>query len=904
MSYHAGFLYMSDGYGNPTEVINEARTAANLRRASTTGAVSRFNLIADNANCPALAYQPCNDWSPDYVKNQVTALRDATLWMDPTFSTTGEVGLQNWGTGGEIMNASYPTPGTSPLLLQHTGSNYLYFPGVANNSVRCTTIGDYNIVADLEVVCRVSLDDWTGAAEQFLGGKYNTTGAQRSWTLSVATSGRPRLYTSADGAVAVAKDANATPAFQDGKPYWLKVTFDADDGAGNNVTNFYYAADQTDEPTSWTQIGTSVVVAGVASIFVSTADMEIGTYSHGTTGPMTGKMYRFVARNGIGGPTVFDCDFGRLSTGAETTIVERSRHNRTMTISRSTAGRKAVAVVRNTLLFGTDDYLEIPDNVSLDGAASSFTVMMAIRQWGTPVNFGRYIDKRDVNAPNVGWSLSTSGTTIQGRVDVDSGAGQVAAFSNLFTAGALTLLGFVIDRVANTVTAFTNGVAGPAQNLVTNAVGDISNGLPVRIGRIANSTGNQDFEMFTTSIWNRALSTTEISEMYTYYNTVPPANTLGGSTGWQLIDTNASGAPWYVTGNTASTEGYGFYIEEWTGLDGAHHSRAITPYGPGRGGATFGRQTSAHRTMAINVLLVGASNRGLNHLFRWLESTLLSSCACDNPSMWFREYCPDVSSLTDGLARADDVALVGPVQWESPPLEDAGCFVRRASFVLASGSPCLFREPVTLTTATSTLASWQTVPVPPNGPESLSASYRTISSGVWASTNTRAIGTVTPPAYGSTAPYILISSPAGADSTYVLPQLRIVGYLNPADMVSTDIDAMHPVGGLVLNGVPAGAEVIVDIASAKVLMRIPSKSLEWEPADNLIAIRLGSAGSIYESHISLRGPDAGWKRWFSFENCDEGIVVVEPNRYYQVGEGPFVSQWTVTIGQHDKFGCI
>lgn len=895
MSYHSGFLYMSDGYGNPTEVINEARTAANLRRAASTGLVSRFNLIADNANCAALAYQPCNDWSPDYVKNQVTALRDATVWLDPTFSTTAEVGLQNWGTGGEIMNASYPTPGTSPMLLQHTGTNYLYFPGVANNSVRCTTIGDYNIVADLEVVCRVSLDDWTGAAEQFLGGKYNTSGSQRSWTISFTTTGRPRLYTSADGAVAVAKDANATPPLQDGKPYWLKVTFDADDGAGNNVTNFYYAADQTDEPTSWTQIGTSVSVVGVASIFISTADMELGAYSHGVSGPMTGKMYRYVARNGIGGPTVFDCDFSRLATGAETTIVERSRHNRTMTISRSTAGRKAVAVVRNTLLFGTDDYMEIPDHVSLDGGASSFTVMMAIRQWATPVNFGRYIDKRDINAPNIGWSLSTSGTTVQGRADVDSGAGQSAAFGALFTVGSFTLLGFVIDRAANTVTVYTNGVAGVTQNLVTNAVGDISNGLPVRIGRIANSAGNQDFEMYTTGIWNRALTTAEIAEMYTYYNTVPPANTLGGNTGWQLIDTNISGAPWYNSNDTASTEAYGFYIEEWSGLDGAHHSRAVTPYGPGRGGATFGRQTSAHRTMGLNVLLVGASNRGLNHLFRWLEATLLSSCACDNPSLWLREYCPDINALTDGLARADDVALIGPVQWESPPVEDAGCFVRRASFVLASGSPCLYREPVTGTTTTATYASWATIVDP--GIDAL-VTNNLVPLTTWNSTNTCASAVLTSPAYGTVSPYITITSPlendAGGAPKYV-PDLRIIGLLNPMDVDPRSFGEMFVQGAFVLTGIEAGMEVIIDVASATIKMRRPHQDLTYYDGSRLLGIRPTKTPSFIGAKAPLR-------RWFSFESCDEAVVVVEPNSY--AAGSTWVSTWSVNIGSQERFGCV
>lgn len=879
---------MSDGYGNPTEVINEARTAANLRRASSTGAVSRFNLVADNANCAALAYQPCNDWSPDYVKNQVTALRDATLWMDPTFSTTGEVGLQNWGTGGEVMNASYPTPGTSPLLLQHTGSNYLYMPGVSGNTVSASLIGDYLITGDITVTARVALDDWTPASDQYFIGRWSGAG-QLSWLFGVTTTGFLKFWNTVDGTTQITRQSSVVHGFADKRTYWVKVTLKVNSGAGTNIAKFYYAADQAEEPTSWTQLGTDVSTAGVTSIWAGTAPMD-------TPFNLTGKLFRTIVQSGIDGPRVFDCDFGRLVTGAETSIVERSRHNRTVTISRSTAGRKSVGVVRNTLLFGTDDYMEIPDHTALDGGASSFTVMMAIRQWGTATNFGRYIDKRDINAPNTGWTLSTNGTAIQAYSTIDSGAGTATATGSVFTAGALALIGFVVDRTANTITAFTNGVAGTPVSLVTGAVGDITNGLPVRIGRIANSTGNQDFEMFTAGIWNRALTTTEIAEMYTYYNTVPPANSMGGNTGWQLLDTNISGAPWYVTGNTASTEGYGFYIEEWTGLDGVHHARSITPYGPGRGGATFGRQTSAHRTMAINVLLVGASNRGLNHLFRWLESTLLSSCACENPSLWFREYCPDVSSLTDGLARADDVALVGPVQWESPPLEDAGCFVRRASFVLASGSPCLFREPTTGTSFTSTYASWNSVVNP--GTAAL-VTDNLVPLTTWNSTNTCASTVLASPAYGSVAPYITITSPLENNATGLpkyVPDLRIIGLVNPMDVAPTSFGEMFVQGAFVLTGIEAGMEVIVDLASATIKMRRPHDDLNYYDGSRLIGTR-----PVWSP--SFVGPDSVLRRWFSFESCDEPIVVVEPNAYSD-GATTWVSTWTVTIGSQERFGCV
>lgn len=899
MSYHSGFLYMSDGYGNPTEVINEARTAANLRRASSTGAVSRFNLIADNANCPALAYQPCNDWGPDYVKNQVTALRDATLWMDPTFSTTNEVGLQNWGTGGEAMNASYPTPGTSPLLLQHTGTNYLYFPGIANNSATATAIGAYDITGDLEVELDIAFTTLTPSSNVYAFGRGNAD-PNRAWLFTLTSTGQLNLRWYPTGSIASLISITSTATLGSvgivaNQRIVIKVTLDVDNGAGGNDVRFWYS---TNNGVTFTQLGSTVTTAGITNMVPVTAGLTFNVSAGGAE--LDARVFRGTLRNGIGGPIVFDCDFNRLVNGSETTVTERSIHNRTVTINRATAGRKAVGVVRNTLLFGFDDYLEIPDHTALDGGASSFTVMMAIRQWATPTNFGRYIDKRDINAPNIGWTLSTNGTAIQAYSNIDSGVGTATATGSVFTAGSLALIGFVVDRTANTITTFTNGVAGTPASLVTGAVGDISNGLPVRIGRIANSAGNQDFEMFATGIWNRALTTAEIVELYGYYNTVPPANSLDSTTGWQLIDTMISGAPWYVMGNAASAEGCGFYIEEWTGLDGVHHSRSITPYGPGRGGGTIGRQTSSLRTMAINVLLVGQSNRGLNHLFRWLESTLLSACSCDNPSMWFREYCPDVNSLNDGLARADDVALIGPVQWESPPLEDAGCFVRRASFVLAAGNPCLFREPTSGTSFTSTYASWTTVS---NEivPGDLTTVKDLVPLTVWNSTNCCASVTLPVPAFGTTAPYISISSPLELDNTgqpKYLPNLRVVGLLNPMGTSSSSFGEMFIKGAFVLTGIEAGMEVLIDMASATIKMRRPHKDLSWVDGSRLI----GVSPNFY---LRFSASNATYQRWFSFDPCDEPVVIVEPNEYYSSLTGKqYVSQWRTTIASHDRFGCV
>lgn len=375
----------------------------------------------------------------------------------------------------------------------------------------------------------------------------------------------------------------------------------------------------------------------------------------------------------------------------------------------------------------------------------------------------------------------------------------------------------------------------------------------------------------------------------------------GSVTSWSVLSTAISAAPWYSASVPASAEAYGFYIEEWTGLDGAHHGREITSYG--RNGASFGVQTSAHRTMALNVVLVGSSDRGLNHLFRWLESTLLGCCdPCNKPSMWIREYCTESADLTDGVARADGVALLSGPTWESPPVEDAGCFLRRVSFTLGAESPCFFREPVAGTTGTA-LKSAFTATV-----DALEAPI-----GRFVGTSLRQAVAMPVPPYGMVSPRITISSPlqfrTGGLSKRVLPQLRIVGLANPAGASLSDPGRMYPIGCILTSEytLEAGQELVIDVGAQTVNVRAPHTSLEWTNGDSAIFVPptadfIPVSGFEYPTFGSSSDR---YKRWFGFDNCIAGVVVVEPNATPNTAwvTDMLVSQWTVTIESVVRFGC-
>lgn len=375
----------------------------------------------------------------------------------------------------------------------------------------------------------------------------------------------------------------------------------------------------------------------------------------------------------------------------------------------------------------------------------------------------------------------------------------------------------------------------------------------------------------------------------------------GTVTSWATLSTAISAAPWYSASVPASSEALGIYIEEWTGLDGAHHTRDVTPYG--RSGASFGSQSSSHRTMAINAVLVGSTERGLNHLFRWLESTLLGCCdPCNKPSMWLREFCTSSADLTDGVARADGVALLSGPTWESPPVEGEGCFLRRVSFTLGAESPCLFREPVAGTSGTGLKSAFSVVSPSVEAPI-----------GKFVGSSVRQTVTMPTPPYGIVSPRITITSPREyqADGTLrLVPQLRVIGLVNPAGASLSNPGAMYPIGCILTgeSSLRAGEELVVDVGARTAMLRDPHESLEWSNGASAIFAPPPSAFAFVFGGFGF--PTFGssgdrYKRWFGFDNCVTGVVVVEPNLVPDSAwvTDQLVSSWTVTIESVVRFGC-
>jgi len=439
----------------------------------------------------------------------------AVLWLDALYSNAGQTAT-NLGTGGTAMNAqlgsSASADSNDPLWLANENQPYVYLPGLANNNMTTPDAATLDVTGDLDVRVWLAADDWTPAATSGLFGKWDTA-SNNSWLLWVNAAGTLSLFWTANGSTNNSATSTVATGVSDGQPKWVRATLDVDNGASGRDIKFF----TSDDGATWTQLGTTVTQAGVTSVFSGTSTLKIGDVA-GTR--MAGKFYRAQLRNGIDGTVVFDANMSVLTSGSAATFTESSSNGATVTINRATSGRKSVAVVRQPVwLFGTDDYMEIPDNANLDfGASDSFSAVAIVRQWNTPTNLGIILSKSD--GYDNGYAILNAGTTASWRALIDLAGTEITRNSS-YTVGASHVRTMVVDRAAQTIVGWTDMTATASTS--TSTVGSLANALPVRIGRSAGATtGYQDFELTAVAVFRRVLSSDELRQIVTYYQTRYP----------------------------------------------------------------------------------------------------------------------------------------------------------------------------------------------------------------------------------------------------------------------------------------------------------------------------------------------------------------------------------------------
>jgi len=453
-----------------------------------------------------------------FLGNVRKLLSQAAFFIDAKESGMGQTAT-NLGTAGSVLDAQYgSTTGADtndPLLLEHDGTNYLYLPGSSGNTASTPDSAALDITGDLEIVLRTAQNVWTPSVNHYPIGKRATTGNQRSWLVENITTGAVGLYWSANGTTENSAVSTASVGFADGVVGWIKITLDVDNGASGRDIKFYTAPDQSTEPTSWTQLGTTVTQAGTTSIFSGTADLRLGGWQDGTS--LIGAKYlRAIVRNGIGGTVVFDADFTTgITSGGQTTFTESSSNAATVTINRSTSGRKSVAVVRDVWLFGTDDYMEVADNDLLDfGASDSFTVVAVVRQWATFALDAVVAKKGGFGSASTGWTVYSSSSPYLRIADGTNQPESTSASSP--SSGQLAVITGVRNVGSDALTTYLNGTPGASITDTTTAT--LANAEVMRVGRLSGaSTSYADMELLGVAIFRRALSADELTSIANYY---------------------------------------------------------------------------------------------------------------------------------------------------------------------------------------------------------------------------------------------------------------------------------------------------------------------------------------------------------------------------------------------------
>lgn len=325
--------------------------------------------------------------------------RTATAYWDTGLQNDSATTLHNYGTGGSALDAALGAAGGAPLWLPYTGTTYIYFPGIAGNSVTCTAPASA-----------------TQYAAYPLGGGAPTTGAATGSALfTFSTIGS-----------------------------WLRVDLL---NVGNTV---------------------------VASF--------------------------------------------RPTTAAQTALTDT--FSVVWAVNRASGDDRKTTVVADqgaTLLLGTDDYVEAPNNALFNFTTTdSFTLLTVTRWWATPPGVRPVMTKRAGGPPaNVGWSINYfSDAAIY--TDISDGTNRIQISTPAPTLGSLCVFAGGRSVAADLISASVN--AGTIATATDTTTATLSNSEVVRVGRFAGAGVNYGGFVFTAGlVFRRVLTSAEISYLSAYF---------------------------------------------------------------------------------------------------------------------------------------------------------------------------------------------------------------------------------------------------------------------------------------------------------------------------------------------------------------------------------------------------
>jgi hypothetical protein len=342
-------------------------------------------------------------------------------------------------------------------------------------------------------------------------------------------------------------------------------------------------------------------------------------------------------------------------------------------------------------------------------------------------------------------------------------------------------------------------------------------------------------------------------------------------------------APWYNPSFPESGEALGFWVTEWTGLDSGHIRREVTQVGAYRGGGVLGAMGSTAREMGFEVILIGESERALDYLYRWLDATLSSVCAtCATDTILVRRYCAEVDpedfdTVADGVVEMRGVGLISGLQWGAPPVERAGCFMRRVNFTMAATDPCMYGYCTDV--EVSQVMDWDACFAAANL-DPARVNCRPSCSEMDGLCRLAFDYTVDDPS--AVAPIITLVAPTDADGSY---PMRIRTYANNGELLPEELCGAPLLGELYVTSLPPYSELRYDVAARKVEFR-SSNTGGW----------INGFGYI--------GPnDVGTPRFFAL-GCGDFTTIIEPADFCTSPAPDDTREFAeVTLETRPRMGC-
>jgi hypothetical protein len=313
------------------------------------------------------------------------------------------------------------TAASQPLLLAHSGVNYLYNSGVADNYCSTPNSVANQITGSFDISVYASALDW---AQDYgmLQSKYATSLNGNYYFCT--RSGKRLEYGFSNGVIAPTSLTTINTPFANNTGGWLKVSHNT---ATGNVS-FFYSNDLPNtsyNSINWTLLESIASVIGARNNFNTT--VEIGSNASGQNN-LLGKVYRATISNTIGGTPVVDFNPNSYNAAtSQTQWTSTTGEVWTLNVGTATTGYKGVLVDRTiSMLDGVDDTLS-------NSQTTTFRTTFAAVEIHRTGSFFAGVLNNNLNSSNAAsqWFYTIEGST---QIDANNVLSDTIYVNNSLTA--------------------------------------------------------------------------------------------------------------------------------------------------------------------------------------------------------------------------------------------------------------------------------------------------------------------------------------------------------------------------------------------------------------------------------------------------------------------------------------